>query len=661
MKTFFLKPGLLIEHLKAHYVLTIVESENLEFEQIETREKLKLTQSQFFCELRNKSIVIGAGLSSPKQIITSQSDAVEDSFISLQDIAKKYQEDVHRKVKYVTECIKAGLTRGQGRHIKHERHRIAMLINDPLGAPGVSTIQGWWKQWQQSQKDITSLISGHAVKRRNRAIDPDSEDFIAEQIDMKYANLTRAKIKTAYKGYCDALVIENHGREKEGKSPLYKIAYRTFYNRIKAMPEEELLIAREGVQAARVKMRQIKGHLPAQYPLDVVEIDHSPMNLYVIDDKAYLPLGRPWLTAIKDRYSGVLLGFSISFQKSGLESIFNCLQHSLEPHTKAYELWPDLINPWPCFGLGNYYASDRGRDFLSPKYTNAILNLGANYEHCAKRTPWLKGGIERFFNTLETSFFDAMPGKTFASLAKRGDYKPNRHAVIRFSTLVYLIYKWAVDVHNVTENSRKRARPLDLWNEGVDIVPPPLICSLDKLDIILGDENEGTLSHEGLRFKRLTYADSQLHALMKEVGPSTRLKFYVSRRDLRSISVLNPLTKQYMVIPCTRQDYANGLTLFQHEYIQHEAGKISLQKDAVDVYLRARSNITHRLEEALSANRSVNYSKQAHLANINSNDVIKGSPNSIAQPFKKPELKEAKKSSNIIEMPAYTRKKLKWG
>ena len=116
-----------------------------------------------------------------------------------------------------------------------------------------------------------------------------------------------------------------------------------------------------------------------------------------------------------------------------------------------------------------------------------------------------------------------------------------------------------------------------------------------------------------------------------------------------------------MVIPCTRQDYANGLTLFQHEYIQHEAGKISLQKDAVDVYLRARNNITHRLEEELSANKSVNYSKQAHLANINSNDVIKGAPNSITQPFKKPESKEVKKSSNVIEMPAYTRKKLKWG
>ncbi len=52
----------------------------------------------------------------------------------------------------------------------------------------------------------------------------------------------------------------------------------------------------------------IRGHLPADHPLDVVEIDHTPLNVYVIDDLSFLPLGRPWLTAIKDRYSKVILG-----------------------------------------------------------------------------------------------------------------------------------------------------------------------------------------------------------------------------------------------------------------------------------------------------------------------------------------------------------------
>jgi putative transposase len=39
----------------------------------------------------------------------------------------------------------------------------------------------------------------------------------------------------------------------------------------------------------------VKGHLPAAHPLDVAEIDHTPMNLYVIDDSSLIPLGRPLL------------------------------------------------------------------------------------------------------------------------------------------------------------------------------------------------------------------------------------------------------------------------------------------------------------------------------------------------------------------------------
>ena len=663
MSTFLLIPGLVIVYQEHEFELVTVINQQLEFEEIYSRDKLNLTESDFYIEIRSKNIRITDSKSSPKQLLTNVVDELQEPFINLNDISEKNQSIVHRKIKYISECIKVGISRGQRKYIDHERHRIAKLINDPLGAPGASTIQGWWIAWEESHKDSSRLVSGHALKRRHTFIDLESENFIQDQINTKYAVLTRPKVGTAYKAYRTSLAIENISREKLGKPSLRQIAYRTFYNRIKALPQDELAIARKGKQAARIEMRMIKGHLPAEYPLDSVEIDHSPMNLYVIDDKVFLPLGRPWLTAIKDRYSGVLLGFSISFQPTGLDSILSCIQHSLEPHTKAYELWPDIVNPWPCYGLGNYYVSDRGRDFLSPKYLNAITSLGANYEHCEKRTPWLKGSVERFFGTLESTFFDALPGKTFPHLSKRGDYNPKKHAVIRFSNLIYLIYKWAADYHNVTENSRKRARPIDLWNEGIAIVPPPMIRSLDKLDIILGDENMGSLSHEGIRFKRLNYADEQLHHLLKEIGTGSKVKFYVSRRDLRSIYVLHPNSKEYLEVPCTRQDYANGLTLFQHSYIQKEAGKISSQNEAVDTYLVAQERIINETRESLEINKSTNYSKAAQLSDVNSTAVINGNPNSITNTFKNRVaiVKNNSSSAQIIQIPTYQRKKLKWG
>lgn len=131
-----------------------------------------------------------------------------------------------------------------------------------------------------------------------------------------------------------------------------------------------------------------------------------------------------------------------------------------------------MEHPWPAFGRARLYVSDRGRDFPGPHYRAAITSLGSWYEYSEAHTPWLKGSIERFFGTLEQTFFESLPGRTFPNLAERGDYDPASDAVVRLSTLAYLLHKWAADYHNVLPHSRKLATPLDLWNEGVALAPP---------------------------------------------------------------------------------------------------------------------------------------------------------------------------------------------
>lgn len=38
--------------------------------------------------------------------------------------------------------------------------------------------------------------------------------------------------------------------------------------------------------------RVAKGHLPSEFALQFVEIDHGQLDLYVIDDLLFVPLGR---------------------------------------------------------------------------------------------------------------------------------------------------------------------------------------------------------------------------------------------------------------------------------------------------------------------------------------------------------------------------------
>lgn len=631
MGTFFLQAGLVIYRLGQTLEYVSRTSDELYFEEPETGKRITLTEANFWAEFQTQRITIADAFSSPKVLLTPDLPK-KNSFRNLADLPKHHQDELERRIAYIKRLRAAGITRGQTFLITDMVRRIANEIGDE-NAPGTSTIQRWWRKLENYNLDFSVIINANALRQCRHRIDDDSEQFLQEQIDKKFLIDTRPTAIGAYREYLGNLKTENRTRAANGAKPLLKVALRTFYARIDKLPKKNVMEFRYGREAARHHFKMIKGHMPADHPLDSVEIDHTPMNLYAIDDMAFLPLGRPWLTAIKDRYSGVLLGFFVTFQITGLNSIFGAIKHSLCSHHMAYELWPDIENPWPAHGRGHRYVSDRGADFLSPRYRMAITSLGAYYEYCERRTPWLKGSIERFFLTLEQTFFEAMPGRTFASLRIRGDYDPAKDAVIRFSTLIYLLHKWCADFHNILPNKRKQARPLDLWLDGIGIAPPPYPSNVDELNIILGEHNTGTLSQEGIRYKWLTYANEELSDLMKLVGRGGSVDFVVSLENLGYVHVRHPQTNQFIRVSCTRPEYASGLTSFQHQYLRKQAGKGLKNGIAIDTLIESRLRVRDAIMAEVDAKSTKAKSQIARIAGINSNAVLSQSQKSILTPF----------------------------
>jgi len=650
MGSFFLQKGLVIAYRGQILEYGSRFGNELYFEDPKTGQKKTLTESEFWSAHISQQLKIVDAFSSPDVLIIKP-ESTEDirNFRDLNRIPDKYQLDHDRKITYITKLKAEGITRGQKYLIADSAARIAEEIKDSLGPPGASTISKWWKDIDKSGGDLFVVVNGNSFRKRAKRFDKESEEFAQNHIDDHYAQDTRPTIVGAHRDYVSKLKAENTKRAAQNLPPLEKLSERTYGNRIADRPEEEMMIARLGREAARRYSKMAKGHLPAEHPLDVVEIDHTPMNLYAIDDHALLPLGRPWLTVIKDRYSGVLLGFYVSFQRTGLASIFGAIRHSLSSHHLAYELWPDLINPWPAFGVGVYYVSDRGGDFLSPRYRNAIKALGAFWEYCERRTPWLKGSIERFFLTLEQTFFESMPGRTYASLEKRGDYNPVSDAVIRFSTLIYLLHKWAADFHNVQTNKRNQASSLEIWQTGIERAPPPYPVSVDELNIILGEHHTGVLSQEGIRFSWQTYADDQLEDLMKDVGRGTTVNYVVSHEDLGQIYVEHPKTHGYLCVPSTRPDYSGGLSLFQHKFLRAEANVRLDKSTAIDTLIATRYRIQSVLAEELEAKKTAGKVQLARIAGINSNSVLVGDPRTILNPFG-----ENKNATHTPNAPSFT-------
>lgn len=491
------------------------------------------------------------------------------------------------------------------------------------------TVSAWMRKLERANGDIYVLMSGHACKATRRRQSSEHEALVSDVIDEYYLTRKCLAAKDVYDDYYVPALDELNAERVAARELEYEpLSERSFYRRIDRIDKYDVAVARLGREEANRSFRMSKGHMPADHPLNVVEIDHAQLDLWSVDDVLMLPLGRPWITAFRDRRTGMLVGFYVSFRGPSLSSIFGALRHSLYPHVGLSQLFPDLEHEWISFGLADTYASDRGSDFLSPRYRYAIHQLHSEYEYLEKRTPWHKPYIERVFLKLHRELLETAPGKVFPGMSYSKEYNPQKDAVVRFSTLIYLLVKWAVDYHPFAKVRGKGACPYDLWMDQIVDTPPPLPPNIDALKIITGIRQSRKLGHEGIRYKHLNYADNELERYFDRVGNRPDTEYVVSDENLGHILVNNALEQRWMEIACTRPDYAEGLSLHQHQLITNSAPK--QQRNDVDQLVRTRERLQATFAEELDRKANAGKVRVARYMGLDSNSVLAGQPKSVA-------------------------------
>src|SRR5690606_15997941 len=99
--------------------------------------------------------------------------------------------------------------------------------------------------------------------------------------------------------------------------------------RISRIPERTSLRGRGYKEKAKNKFMPAAGKFPnADFPLAVVQIDHTPADIILVDDKHRKPIGRPWLTLAIDVYSRMIVGYYLSFDAPSATSIAMCVAHA---------------------------------------------------------------------------------------------------------------------------------------------------------------------------------------------------------------------------------------------------------------------------------------------------------------------------------------------
>jgi putative transposase len=67
--------------------------------------------------------------------------------------------------------------------------------------------------------------------------------------------------------------------------------------------------------------------------MDVVQIDHTLVDVMVVDREHRRSIGRPWLTLAVDVASRAVIGFTVSLENPSALSVSRVLSHAVVPKT----------------------------------------------------------------------------------------------------------------------------------------------------------------------------------------------------------------------------------------------------------------------------------------------------------------------------------------
>ena len=389
--------------------------------------------------------------------------------------------------------------------------------------------------FRKRPRTSTLLPKAEGRKAGSRFVSPEIELIVESAIHSFYLQ----RIKPPFSALVRQIQAECH---REGlKAPDRK----TILRRVSALDERKITAARQGSRAARERYDPIGGSPVITQALERVQIDHTPVDLIVVDERTRKPLGRPWLTLAIDVASRMVCGFFLSRIPPSTISVALALAHCVAPK----DLWladRELSFEWPVNGLPDLVYMDNAKEFRAEALRSAAQEYGIDLEFRPKGLPHFGGHIERLIGTMMGAVH-LIPGTTFSNIAERGAYPSAKQAVMTLSELE----RWfALQVHayHSTIHSNLNATPLAAWKEAVAARDTPIRQMTDQrtffLDLLPGERRK--IRRDGIRLFNIHYWDNVLSPFAGRTRALVLVKY-----DPRDLSTIHYQDEQgnYWAIP----------------------------------------------------------------------------------------------------------------
>jgi len=370
--------------------------------------------------------------------------------------------------------------------------------------------------------------------------------------------------------------VREANRGRPATDPLPLPGRSTIYRRVGAEGAVAILRRRPGPGERRAGAGVWPGPRVGR-PLERVELDHTVLDLIVVDEEERLPIGRPTVTLALDVYSGFPAGIHVGFEAAGYGAAMRCLLHAILPKEDARARY-GTAHPWPVYGLPEVLVVDHAPHLVGGDLEDACGQLGIRLEPAPVKRPWFKGAIERQFRTHNTGLVHGLPGTTFSTVLARGEYDAAGMACISLARFREILHVYLLDVYGQDWNRGVEGVPAQRWAAAVaGGWTPALHHDAEEMRLLLGRGAVRTIQRAGIDHLSLRYQSRELDALRRALPAGTPVALKYDPEDLGALHVQMPAAQRdpegpaWLRVPALHQEYANGLSLWKHRVIQGQA------------------------------------------------------------------------------------------
>ncbi|MGO3234675.1 MAG: Mu transposase C-terminal domain-containing protein [Microbacterium sp.] len=425
--------------------------------------------------------------------------------------------------------------------------------------------------WRDGQGAVSDLVPGSSSGGRGGARLPvEVETIVREVIRKHYLTRQRKTIAAVHREITRMCRLRGLPVPSRG-------AVR---RRIAMLDPRTETVGREGREAAR-PLQSAGGDVPAIVEvLEQVQIDHTVVDLIVVDEQHRLPIGRPYVTVAIDVRSRSIVGLVITLEAPSALSVGLCLAHMVTDKRASLERLGVEVT-WPMSGKPCELYLDNASEFKSEALRRGCQEHGIELNYRPPGRPHYGGIIERVIGTLMEMVHE-LPGTTFSNSAQRGSYDSDARAVLTVTELE----KWltlAVSSYHGQVHGTTRQTPLALWTAGVQEAAPSMVTDASAFLVDFLPVVRRKLTRTGFVIDHVHYFRNGLKPWIARRGQMER---FVIRRDPRDISriwVLDPDDGSYMPVPYRTLSYP-AVSVWEHraalERLRGE-GQAQVDEDAL--------------------------------------------------------------------------------